>query len=62
MPLKPCRECRKEVSTQARTCPQCGAQWPTEKASRVESANAVRQFAVIVFLAIALAYLLMAVW
>jgi hypothetical protein len=25
MPLKPCRECGKEISSEAPTCPQCGA-------------------------------------
>lgn len=30
MPLKPCRECKKEVSTEAKTCPHCGATTPTE--------------------------------
>lgn len=29
MPLKPCRECKKEVSTEAKTCPHCGASKPT---------------------------------
>ena len=31
MALKPCRACKKEVSTDARTCPNCGAKWPTRK-------------------------------
>lgn len=25
MPLKPCRECGRQVSTEAAKCPQCGA-------------------------------------
>lgn len=29
MALKPCKECGKEVSTEARTCPQCGIMEPT---------------------------------
>ncbi len=29
MALKPCSECRKEVSTAAKACPHCGKQWPT---------------------------------
>jgi hypothetical protein len=29
MALKPCRECKKKVSTQAMACPQCGAPHPT---------------------------------
>jgi hypothetical protein len=28
MALKPCRECRREVSTTAKTCPNCGAPNP----------------------------------
>lgn len=29
MALKPCRECAKEVSTEAKTCPHCGTAHPT---------------------------------
>jgi hypothetical protein len=29
--MKPCRECRHEVSEQAQTCPQCGAPFPAKK-------------------------------
>jgi hypothetical protein len=29
MALKPCRECKKEVSTQAKTCPNCGVKNPS---------------------------------
>lgn len=32
MALKPCRECKKKVSTEAVTCPNCGAPHPTAKA------------------------------
>lgn len=28
MALKPCRECKKDVSTDAKTCPHCGKQAP----------------------------------
>jgi len=31
MPLKPCRECGKEISTQAKHCPHCGAPYPAKK-------------------------------
>ena len=31
MALKPCRECGKEVSTKAKTCPQCGVPHPTSQ-------------------------------
>jgi hypothetical protein len=31
MALKPCRECKKKVSTEAATCPSCGAPRPTLK-------------------------------
>ena len=29
MALKPCRECKKKVSTEANTCPNCGVPNPT---------------------------------
>ena len=29
MALKPCRECKAEISTEAKTCPKCGAPNPT---------------------------------
>jgi RNA polymerase subunit RPABC4/transcription elongation factor Spt4 len=29
--MKPCRECRREVSEQAFSCPQCGAPYPTRE-------------------------------
>ena len=29
MALKPCRECKKKVSTEAAACPSCGAPRPT---------------------------------
>lgn len=29
MALKPCHECKQEVSTGARTCPHCGVKFPT---------------------------------
>jgi hypothetical protein len=32
MALKPCRECKKEVSTGAKTCPHCGVVNPTSRA------------------------------
>lgn len=31
MALKGCRECKKEVSTEAMACPHCGCPFPTEK-------------------------------
>jgi hypothetical protein len=30
MALKPCRECKREISTDARRCPHCGARNPTD--------------------------------
>lgn len=33
MPLQPCRECGKEVSTEAAACPHCGAASPTREKS-----------------------------
>jgi hypothetical protein len=29
--MKPCRECRREVSEQAFACPQCGAPYPARE-------------------------------
>lgn len=29
--MKPCRECRHEISEQALTCPQCGAPYPARE-------------------------------
>lgn len=34
MALKPCRECGREVSTDAATCPNCGVKDPTKPAHR----------------------------
>ena len=31
MALKPCRECKKKVSTEALTCPNCGVPDPQQK-------------------------------
>lgn len=31
MAMKDCRECKKEVSTEAKTCPHCGVKNPTQK-------------------------------
>lgn len=31
MSLNPCRECQKEISTDARMCPHCGAPYPARK-------------------------------
>ena len=33
MALKPCRECKKKVSTEASVCPSCGVPNPTDRAS-----------------------------
>ena len=30
MPLKPCRECGRSISTTARACPWCGAERPDD--------------------------------
>ena len=34
MAMKECRECKKEVSTEAKVCPSCGVKNPTKKKSR----------------------------
>ena len=36
MALKPCRECKKKVSTEAAACPSCGAPRPTSKISIIK--------------------------
>ena len=36
MALKPCRECKKKVSTEASACPNCGAPKPTSKISIIK--------------------------
>jgi hypothetical protein len=36
MALKPCRECKKKVSTEASTCPNCGVPNPTQKKPTVK--------------------------
>jgi hypothetical protein len=35
MALKPCRECKKKVSTEATACPNCGAPHPTTKVTKI---------------------------
>lgn len=52
MALKPCRECQKDVAIGAKSCPNCGADWPAGK-------KAVS--GVVVFFAIALAIVFAAV-
>jgi hypothetical protein len=37
MALKPCRECKKEVSTSAATCPHCGTKSPTARGKPVSA-------------------------
>ena len=36
MALKPCRECKKKVSTEAAACPSCGVPNPTQKIKKIE--------------------------
>lgn len=57
MPLKPCRECGKEVATDARACPQCGAPAPTRPKSETD---ATRIFLVIILLAMLVLFALQA--
>lgn len=33
MALKPCRECKKEVASDASTCPHCGCETPVPNAT-----------------------------
>ena len=36
MALKPCKECGKDVSTEANTCPNCGVPKPTKKVKKLK--------------------------
>ena len=44
MALKPCRECKKKVSTEAVTCPNCGVPNPTQKKTTVKPWGESRDF------------------
>ena len=35
MAMSNCKECGKQVSTTAKTCPNCGASEPTEKKEKI---------------------------
>jgi len=51
MPLEPCRECGKSVSTEAESCPHCGAPTPeTTRWARAGLGVGVLWFFAIVFL------------
>ena len=41
MALKPCRECKKKVSTEATACPSCGAPKPTTLDKKISSLKAI---------------------
>lgn len=41
MALRPCRECGREISTEAATCPQCGVPRPTQPETAPTSAEHV---------------------
>ena len=43
MALKPCRECKKKVSTEATVCPSCGVPNPTQKKTTVKPWGAERK-------------------
>jgi hypothetical protein len=45
MALKPCRECKKKVSTEAVTCPNCGVPNPTQKKPTVKPWSKVARLA-----------------
>lgn len=52
MALKPCRECKKEVSTDAKTCPHCGVSNPTV-AAKDQVAGAVGVVVILGILSVA---------
>lgn len=47
MALKPCRECKREISTDARQCPQCGARNPTDPGGTHPFTRAMAALAVV---------------
>lgn len=53
MALKPCRECKKDVSTEAKTCPHCGVSAPTKQPPSKLGWVALGLFAVVCTAAIA---------
>jgi len=59
--LKPCHECKTPVSTQARRCPQCGAEWPTRTAGQANQARGMRTLFLIVLGVCAVAWLLLSI-
>jgi len=50
MALKPCRECDKEVSSEAKTCPHCGIDNPAASIATPAPAGGMKQFVGGVFL------------
>jgi hypothetical protein len=50
MALKPCRECRAQVSTEAKSCPHCGVKSPTVSRLGQEIRKAIRGIATLVIL------------
>jgi hypothetical protein len=48
MALTPCRECKKEVSTGAKSCPHCGAKKPSESATE----RMIVEFIVLIFIVV----------
>ena len=54
MGLKPCRECGKDVSSEARTCPHCGATYPAGNPAGVACLGCMVIFAVVLFMVLLL--------
>jgi hypothetical protein len=48
MALKPCRECKKEVSTEAKTCPHCGVANPVAGASLGGCSNTIVSIVIVI--------------
>ena len=55
MALEPCRECGKTVSTEAKTCPNCGVRDPVNPGQAL-AGEAIAFFGLIFCVAILIAY------
>lgn len=54
MPLKPCKECGKAISTEAKVCPHCGKKNPTQSRTTPTAAAAGCLFIIAVVVVVAL--------
>jgi hypothetical protein len=55
MALKPCRECKEMVSTEAKACPHCGASDPTGVQKQAHQRGAIGCLSILVVIAVVVA-------